>query len=75
MAKLNVTIPAADLERLVFFDISAKPLLQHLFKAAELPVPTVFVWQDEAEKLIATFQAQGFNSRFPLAKTNSREKL
>jgi hypothetical protein len=74
MAKLMVTIPVADLERLAFFDLSAKPLLQRLYAAANLEVPSTFVWQDEAERIITTLQAQGFNTRFPISKTNSRER-
>ena len=73
MAKLTVTIPAADLARLTFFDLSAKPLLQRIYAAANLEIPSEFIWQEEAEKLIATLQAQGFNTRFP--NKNTREKL
>ena len=75
MAKPTATIPAADLERLVFFDMSAKPMIQRLYAVAGLTIPDKFAWAAEAERLVVALQTQGFNSRFPLAKTNSREKL
>ena len=75
MAKPTVTIPAADLERLVFFDMSAKPMIQRLYAVAGLTIPDKFAWAAEAERLVVALQTQGFNAKFPFSQPNAKEKF
>ena len=64
-----------DDEIVRFFCTQLSPLLLHLYKEAQLEVPTVFHAHIEGPRLVAALRTQGFTAQFTTQSENIREKL